>query len=66
MHTVLYALDAETGEEIYSSKELIDSWNHYCGVALSDGRVYISTCNARVLPSAWPENNALRLYEKRA
>jgi hypothetical protein len=54
MHAVLYALDAETGEEIYSSKELIDSWNHYGGLALSDGRLYISTYNARVYALGLP------------
>jgi outer membrane protein assembly factor BamB len=47
-HTVLYALDATTGKQIYSSKELIDSWNHYGGLALSGGRVYLSTYDARV------------------
>jgi outer membrane protein assembly factor BamB len=54
MHAVVYALDAETGEEIYSSKELIDSWNHYGGLALSDGRLYISTYNARVFAFGLP------------
>ena len=42
-NTVLYALDAETGKEIYSSKSLIDSWNHYGGIALAGGRIYLST-----------------------
>lgn len=47
-HTVLYALDAETGKELYSSKDAIDSWNHYGGLALSSGRLYVSTWDARV------------------
>ena len=47
-HTVLYALDAATGKEIYSSKELVDSWNHYGGIALAGGRIYVSTYDARV------------------
>ncbi len=47
-HAVLSALDAETGGEIYASKELIDSWNHYGGIALSNGRLYVSTYDARV------------------
>jgi outer membrane protein assembly factor BamB len=54
MHAVIYALDAETGEEIYSSKELIDSWNHYGGLALSDGRLYTSTYDTRVFAFGLP------------
>ena len=47
-HAVIYALDAETGKELYSSKDLIDSWNHYGGLALSDGRLYLSSYDGRV------------------
>jgi outer membrane protein assembly factor BamB len=47
-HAVLCALDAPTGKQIYSSKELIDSWNHYGGLALSGGRLYVSTYDGRV------------------
>ncbi len=47
-HAVLYALDAETGKELYSSQEAIDSWNHYGGIALAGGRLYVSTYDARV------------------
>ena len=47
-HAVLYALDPATGDEIYSSGEAIDSWNHDGGLAVSDGMVFISTWDARV------------------
>jgi outer membrane protein assembly factor BamB len=47
-HAVLYALDPMTGDEIYSSGDAMDSWNHYGGMALSDGNIYISTWDARV------------------
>ena len=47
-HAVIHALDLETGKELYSSKDLVDSWNHYGGIALSDGRIYLSTYDARV------------------
>lgn len=47
-NAVLYALDAETGKEIYSSKASIDSWSHYGGIALAGGRIYLSTYDARV------------------
>jgi len=47
-HAVLLALDAETGKTLYSSKDLIDSWNHYGGLALAGGKLYFSTYDARV------------------
>lgn len=47
-HAVLYALDAATGAELYSSADLIDSWNHYGSLALTRGRLYLSTYDARV------------------
>ena len=47
-HAVLYALDPATGDEIYASGEAMDSWNHYGGIALSDGNIYVSTWDARV------------------
>jgi outer membrane protein assembly factor BamB len=54
-HAVLYALDVATGKEIYSSKDLIDSWNHYGGLALADGRLYVSTYDARVYAFGLPK-----------
>ncbi|MES1257741.1 MAG: hypothetical protein ABUS51_04895 [Acidobacteriota bacterium] len=47
-HAVLYALDPATGDELYSSGDAMDSWNHYGGLALSDGNIYVSTWDARV------------------
>lgn len=47
-HAVLYALDPATGDELYSSGDAMDSWNHYGGMALSDGAVYVSSWDARV------------------
>jgi outer membrane protein assembly factor BamB len=48
MHAVLYALDGATGDELSSSGESIDSWNHYGGLALSNGQIYVTTYDARV------------------
>ena len=42
-HTILYALDAETGEELYSSKDLIDDWTHLSSITVADGSVYVTT-----------------------
>jgi outer membrane protein assembly factor BamB len=40
---VLYALDGETGDELWSSKDQITSWNHFSGLSIANGRVYIGT-----------------------
>jgi outer membrane protein assembly factor BamB len=42
-HAVLYALDALTGQELWSSGDLIASWNHFSGLSVANGRVYIGT-----------------------
>jgi hypothetical protein len=42
-HAVLYALDAETGKELYSSGDQITSFVHFGGLSLANGRVYIAT-----------------------
>jgi outer membrane protein assembly factor BamB len=47
-HAVLYAFDPATGKELYSSGDVLDSWNHYGGIAVANGRVYVTTWDARV------------------
>jgi outer membrane protein assembly factor BamB len=42
-HAVLYALDAQTGKELWSSGKQIATWNHWGGLAMANGRVYINT-----------------------
>jgi outer membrane protein assembly factor BamB len=42
-HAILYALDAETGQELYSSKDDIDDWTHLSSVTVADGTVYVTT-----------------------
>jgi len=42
-HAVLYALDAQTGKELWSSGDQIASWNHFSGLSVANGRVYIGT-----------------------
>jgi outer membrane protein assembly factor BamB len=42
-HAVLYALDAQTGKELWSSRDEIKSWNHFSGLSIANGRVYIAT-----------------------
>jgi outer membrane protein assembly factor BamB len=47
-HAYLYAFDAATGKELYSSGELLDSWDHNGGMAVADGRIFVTTWDARV------------------
>ena len=42
-NAVLYALDARTGKELWSSGDQIASWNHWGGISIANGRVYIGT-----------------------
>lgn len=39
-HAILYALDARTGKQLYSSENLITAWTHFSGLAIAEGRVY--------------------------
>jgi hypothetical protein len=42
-HAVLYALDGQTGKELWSSGNQIASWNHFSGLTVANGRAYIAT-----------------------
>jgi len=42
-HVILYALDAQTGKELWSSGDQIKLWNHWSGIALANGKVYVNT-----------------------
>src|SRR5437764_3205588 len=42
-HAVLYALDAQNGKELWNSGKEITSWNHWSGLSIANGRVYIAT-----------------------
>jgi outer membrane protein assembly factor BamB len=42
-HSTLYALDGQTGKELWSSGNQIESWNHFSGLTVANGRAYIAT-----------------------
>jgi outer membrane protein assembly factor BamB/cytochrome c5 len=42
-HAILYALDAATGKELWSSRNAITGWTHFSGVAVGDGRIFATT-----------------------
>ena len=47
-HATLYALDAHTGRELWSSGDQIKSFNHFSGISVANGRVYIGTYDGNV------------------
>ncbi|HEY7305242.1 MAG TPA: PQQ-binding-like beta-propeller repeat protein [Bryobacteraceae bacterium] len=42
-NATLYAFDAETGKQLFSSEKIMPSFTHFGGLAVSDGRVYATT-----------------------
>lgn len=47
-HAVLYALDGETGKELYSSGDQITSFVHFGGLTVANGRVYLGTYDSTI------------------
>lgn len=42
-HATLYALDAATGKELYSSGDAIETYTHLAGMSVGDGHVFFTT-----------------------
>jgi outer membrane protein assembly factor BamB len=42
-HATLYALDAATGKELYSSRDEIGTYTHLAGMSVGDGHVFFTT-----------------------
>ena len=47
-NATLYAFDAETGRELYSSKNAIPGWTHFSEPVVAGGQVYVTTRDAKV------------------
>jgi outer membrane protein assembly factor BamB len=47
-HAILYALDAETGKELYNSGETMPAIAHFSGIAISNGRVFVTTLDSNL------------------
>jgi outer membrane protein assembly factor BamB len=47
-HAVLYAFDATTGKELYSSGETIPGWTHFSGISISGGKIFVTTWDSNV------------------
>ena len=47
-HAILHALDATTGKELWSSGNTIPGWTHFSGLAVGDGKVFVTTHDGAV------------------
>lgn len=47
-HAVLYAFDATTGKQLYSSGDTMPSWTHFSGISISGGKVFVTTFDSNV------------------
>lgn len=47
-NATLYAFDAESGRELYSSGKAIPGFTHFSGLAIASGRVYVVTHDSTV------------------
>ncbi len=39
----IFVLDAQTGKELWSSGDLMHQWNHFSGITVVNGRIYLGT-----------------------
>jgi outer membrane protein assembly factor BamB len=53
-HATLYAFDAETGKELYSSGDNITSFTHFAGLTVVNGRVYFGTFDNTLYAFGFP------------
>ena len=47
-NAVLYAFDATTGKQLFSSGGAMPSWTHFSGISIASGRVYVTTFDSNV------------------
>jgi outer membrane protein assembly factor BamB len=55
-HAVLYAFDAETGKELYSSSNAMPAIAHFSGIAISNGHVFVTTLDSTLYSFGINEN----------
>jgi hypothetical protein len=42
-HATIYILDAQTGKELWSSGTQMHQWNHFSGITVANGKIYLGT-----------------------
>jgi outer membrane protein assembly factor BamB len=56
-HAVLMAMDAETGKPLYNSGETMPGLSHFGGIAISNGRVFVTTLDSYLYSFGLPDEN---------
>lgn len=54
-NATLYAFDAQTGAELFSSGKTMPSFTHFSGLAVSEGRVYVVTHDSTLYAFGVPD-----------
>ena len=47
-NAILYAFDSSTGQELFSSANTMPGWTHFSGIAISGGKIYVTTYDSTV------------------
>ncbi len=47
-HQILYAFDAQTGQQLYSSQNLLTSWDHFSQPVIAQGKVFVVSYDGHV------------------
>jgi outer membrane protein assembly factor BamB len=47
-HAVLFAFNAKTGQQLWTSGNQITNWSHFSGITAANGRVYLPTYDGTV------------------
>lgn len=47
-NTVLYAFDAQTGKELFSSDDMVNDWTHLSSVTIGADKIYVTTRDATI------------------
>jgi outer membrane protein assembly factor BamB len=47
-NAIVYALDAATGKQLWSSGDAMTGWTHFSGLAVGDGKVFVTTHDGAV------------------
>lgn len=55
-HAVIYALDGQTGKELWSSGDQIKSFAHFSGLSMANGRIYLGTFDSTLYSFGLPQN----------
>ena len=47
-HAILYAMDSETGKDLYNSGNAMPAIAHFSGIAISNGRIFVTTLDSNL------------------